>query len=451
MITSFPSEAKATAMSLLQNINDLPKRTPFYYGWCVAGGAVMGVMASIPGQTMGVSVFTPKLIEATGLTAQQLSMAYGIGTVSSGLLLVRAGRLIDKIGVRTMMTMACIGLGLVLCFFANIGNVVSAGVDILGESSAVILPMAIAMLSFFALRFTGQGLMTMSPRVMMGKWWDKRRGRVSGFMGIFTAFAFGSAPFFLSLFISWFGWQGAYYFMGGIVGTVVAFLCWLIYRERPQDYGLVPDGHYIKAEYTDEPEKELRHFDLHEVRRSYPFWVFVLGLGGNGLVITGITFHIVQMSEVAGLTAQQGVAVFLPMSVLSVCSNFIGGWMSDKTPLKNILIVMMAMQAMGNLAFINFGDPVWRTFAIIGCGIAGGLWGCLVNVTWPRFYGTLHLGAISGQSGSVMVIASAIGPLILATSMEQTQSFGPGLALSAMIPISILIAAFWVKNPQLTK
>jgi sugar phosphate permease len=431
-------------MSVLQKINDLPRRVPFFYGWCVAGGAVMGVMASIPGQTMGVSVFTPKLIEATGLTSQQLSMAYGIGTITSGLLLVRAGRLIDIIGVRVMMTLACIGLGLVLCFFANMGRVINA----LGETTAVIIPMAIATVSFFALRFTGQGLMTMSPRVMMGKWWDKRRGRISGFMGIFTAFAFGSAPFFLSKFIEWFEWQGAYYFMGSIVGIVVAFLCWLIYREQPQDYGLVPDGHYIKAEYTDEPEKELRHFELSAVRRSYAFWVFVMGLGGNGLIITGITFHIVAMSEAAGLTQEQGVAIFLPMSVLSVASNFIGGWMSDKTPLKNILMFMMAFQAMGTLAFIDFGNPVWRGFAILGYGVSGGLWGVLVNVTWPRFYGTLHLGAISGQSGSVMVMASAVGPLIFATSMERMGSYGPGLVLCSLIPISVLIAATRVKNPQ---
>ena len=73
-----------------------PARVPIFYGWVIVAVATLGVVMSIPGQTMGVSVFTDHLIEATGLTRLELSNAYLVGTVISGLLLPRGGRLLDR-------------------------------------------------------------------------------------------------------------------------------------------------------------------------------------------------------------------------------------------------------------------------------------------------------------------------------------------------------------------
>ena len=91
------------------------------------------------------------------------------------------------------------------------------------------------------------------------------------------------------------------------------------------------------------------------------------------------------------------------MSLLSMTSNLVGGWVSDRMKLKYLLMFMMTMQAVGTVGVINWGDPAWRVVLIIGFGLSGGLFGSLVNVTWPQYFGTLHLGAISGQNMSIMV------------------------------------------------
>jgi hypothetical protein len=53
----------------------------------VAG--TIGVIASVPGQTAGDSVFTDHLSDGTGLSRLQVSIAYLLGTGTSGLLLPR--------------------------------------------------------------------------------------------------------------------------------------------------------------------------------------------------------------------------------------------------------------------------------------------------------------------------------------------------------------------------
>lgn len=397
---------------------------------------------------MGVSVFTPGLMEALGLSSQQLSLAYGIGTIVSGLLLVRAGRLVDRFGVRRIMVAACLALSLVLVYLSNSGPIVALLQNLLKGKFTVGVSLSVAILGFFMLRFFGQGMMAMIPRVMIGKWFDRRRGLAAGISGIIVSFGFGLAPLILNQLIGWFGWQQAYLVLAGIVGIGVASVCWIFYREQPEDYGLTKDGLPVDEEADALHDEAVRHFSLSEVRRNYSFWIYSCGLGGNGLVVTAITFHILALAQNAGLTEQQGLAIFLPMSVLSMTTNLIAGWISDKTKLKYLLIFMMTMQAVGTIGVMNWGDPVWRAFVIIGYGLSGGMFGTLVNVTWPRYFGTLHLGAISGQNMSIMVMMTAAGPILLAASMENLGSYTPGLILFTLLPITVAFGAFWVKNPQ---
>ncbi len=56
---------------------------PFYYGWIILVVASIGVLASIPGQTMGVSVFTDYYISNLSISRVELSTAYMIGTLIS--------------------------------------------------------------------------------------------------------------------------------------------------------------------------------------------------------------------------------------------------------------------------------------------------------------------------------------------------------------------------------
>ena len=61
-----------------------PSRCPVYYGWVIVLVATIGSIFSIPGQTMGFSVFTDVLMKELGLSRVELSLAYCIGTVASG-------------------------------------------------------------------------------------------------------------------------------------------------------------------------------------------------------------------------------------------------------------------------------------------------------------------------------------------------------------------------------
>jgi hypothetical protein len=95
------------------------RNLPFYYGWVVLVVGSLGVLASIPGQTMGVSVFTDHLIGALKISRVGLSTAYMIGTLSSSLLIPFAGILYDRWGARISAAVATLFLAF---FFNAVGN-----------------------------------------------------------------------------------------------------------------------------------------------------------------------------------------------------------------------------------------------------------------------------------------------------------------------------------------
>lgn len=427
-----------------------PERFPIYYGWVIVAVSTLGIVASIPGQTMGVSVFTPRLEDALRLTSPQLSLAYALGTITSGLLLVRGGRLIDRFGVRKSMVRASLGLGGSLLLLAVCDRVTGALHALLGGIETVIVPMAVAIVAFFLIRFLGQGLMAMISRVMIGKWFHRRRGLAVGLSGVLAAFGFGYAPVFLHDLIEALGWRGAYGCLAGLVGVGMAALAWVFFREQPEDFGLVKDGGPLpEAPDGDTGSKPAwRDFTLEEARRNYEFWVFTIGLGAQGMIITAVTFHIISLGAESGLSEDAVVKIFLPISVISVVSNLSGGWLSDYTKLKYLLCVEMAMLILATVSLIALEEVWGRVLLIVGFGISGGLFGNLVGTTWPRFFGTQYLGAISGQNMSIMVLMTAVGPILFAESLDLFGSYTPGLVFVAVLPAAVFLAAVVSGNPQ---
>jgi len=77
----------------------LSPNTPFapakirpFYGWIIVFVGVVGIVMSMPGQTVGVSAFTEHLLQAFNLTRNQFSFAYMLGTILSSLFLTKAAR-----------------------------------------------------------------------------------------------------------------------------------------------------------------------------------------------------------------------------------------------------------------------------------------------------------------------------------------------------------------------
>jgi len=386
-----------------------------YYGWIVLAAGALGMMFSIPGQTVGVSVFTDHLIAALGLTRIQLSSAYMAGTLASALLMTRAGRIFDRLGARCTAAGAVVFLALLLILLTRIDRWTAAAASVLGSGAAVAAgaAFAAAALGFLGIRFFGQGVLTLVSRTMVMRWFEERRGRVAAWFGVSISAGFSYAPRLLQLLIDKHGWRGAWIVLAGSLILVALPLVLVLFRDSPERCGIpMEDGLRHLKIHKDRLDHQGPDATLAEARRDPRYWAYNLMMGWWSMYTTAFTFHVVDLFASRGLGAADAVAIFLPITVVSVAFNFLGSWASDAVDLPPLYFIALAGFAAAGAAIVAAGAAWSRVLLIAGYGVGAGFWSVLTNVTWPRLYGREHLGEISGSAMTFLVAGSALGPWV---------------------------------------
>lgn len=425
-----------------------PRAFPVFYGWVILIVSTLGVAMSIPGQTMGVGVFTDYLIEELGLNRFQISTSYMLGTITSAFILPYGGRFFDRYGARITIVGSAILLAVVLVYMSQcdrIADVLSLG----GSINAFLVAFVVSYCGFTLLRFSGQGMLAMTGRAVLGKWFDHHRGLVSGLSSMLVTFLFSVAPAIFHAMIQATDWRTTWILLSA-VSIGMAMLGYLTYRDSPEECGLTMDGlpPHQHSEENEDPPHIQHEYTLPEARMSTAFWVFSLGLAMQGLVVTAMTFHITSLGASKGLSNDESLQIFIPTGFVAIASTMIVGWLCDRVDLRWILASMMLFLASGVFGLLNMDQQWSYVLVTIGFGISNGFFNPLMTVVWPKYYGRKHLGAISSFNLSLLVFASAIGPNIFAIPEALFDSYDVGIYICLVMPVLVAGLSWFADNPQ---
>ncbi|WP_221932506.1 MFS transporter [Carboxylicivirga sp. M1479] len=419
-----------------------PQRFPLFYGYVVAFVGTIGIWASIPGQTAGVSTFTDPVKDALFLSRDQFSLAYMLGTLLSSFVLTKAGKLYDRHGVvaTAALSTLLLAITLVLCSFTP--GISSSLSTFIGVSHWAV-PFVIMVFLFFLLRFSGQGVLTMTSRNMIMKWFDKRRGRINAFSSVSVSLGFSASPLMIDYLIRQFSWQGAWQVMA-LVLVFVLLLILVFFKDNPEKYGLQPDGVRSKLDKIKVPIKE-KATTLQEAKKTRSFWMYGLILAFHAFFVTGLTFHVVSLFAEAGLSRTEAISIFLPITFVSVITSVVANLISDWVRLKILLFLMLGGALLASFGLLYIHTPTGLYLIIAGLGLTGGLFAVINAITWPRFFGRKHLGAISGKAMSMIVMASALGPFLFSVAKTLTSTYGTVSYLCIGFLLFLVIGSFKAK------
>jgi MFS family permease len=79
-------------------------------------------------------------------------------------------------------------------------------------------------------------------------------------------------------------------------------------------------------------------------------------------------------------------------------------------------------------------------------GLAGGFVIVIFFSFWSAAYGRKHLGKIQGVAQALTVIASALGPLVLAETVSRTGSYASIFYLLTVVVMVLALLAWFVKT-----
>ncbi|MEQ8789109.1 MAG: MFS transporter [Pirellulaceae bacterium] len=416
--------------------------TPFFYGWVMLPVAMAGQIATSPGQTFGISAFNPSFLTALSLSDAELGGAYMLGTLAASPLISLVGPLMDRHGIRRVMTIV------VLLF----GGACLAASQVTGLFTLF--------LAFFALRLLGQGALTLLASNTLAMWFHDRLGTAAGVMSLGMPAAFAVVPTMNLLLIHRFGWRWAYAILGLAVWGVMLPLMLVFFRNRPEDIGQLPDGgvkpkspslpdRSDMSEMSPEPRLDVPDsLTLSEAMATRAYWILMVTNAAWALVGTGIVFHIVSLFESRGLTAAE-TSLFFPCFAGSMAATlFLGGMLADRVRL-NLLLLVSMLGTTVSVVYLNYVADAWAVAVYaVAQGAAQGLFMVLMQTAWPRYFGRVHLGKIRGTVWTATVAGSSVGPFIMGVVKDALHSYDLAIWLFAGLYGVLMIAALFVTPPR---
>ena len=392
------------------------------------------MLMSIPGQTAGFSAFTEPLLKDLDINRSSLATGYFLGTMVSGLLLPRGGVFLDHFGTRKTIFIVSICFGLVLTIFSYCQPILSFLELKLQFIDRKFIYIGVLSFLILGIRFFGQGMLPVISNTMISRWYDEKRGKVVAVMGVVNSLCFNAAPFIMATLVGIYSWQNTWRILAIVAGGAFLIFSWVFFRDNPESCGLEVDGINHNHEESS-PKKDMTGMTVEEAKKTLNFKVVTFVLGLYGMTLTGITFHLEAIGTSAGLTKAQAMSIFIPVSFITIPIGFTTAYISDKLPKKILVLILCITQACAYLSFSFQGHIVGYCLTIAFLGLSGGMFGPIMAIAYPWFFGRKHLGSINGKANSIIVIFSAIGPLIFSLLKDSSDSFNTALYACAIFPI----------------
>lgn len=376
------------------------------------------------GQTYFISLFAGEIKTDFGLSDGQWGGIYTIGTTMSAVAMIWAGVLTDKFRVRAL------AIGVML-------SLAAACVAMALNTSWVLLIVVI-----FALRLSGQGMMSQLGAVAMVRWFEANRGKALSLSS--TGFAAGQAILpivFVALFAVT-SWRALWLLAAAIVVLTIPLLVMLLRQERtPQSM----------AQETQIAGMYGRHWSRAEMLRSGLFVLMIPLIVGPAAWGTALFFQQVHLAQVKGWELVAYVALMPVYTASTIATTFASGWAIDRYGVSRIVPFQMLPFAV-SFAVLAFADTIFLAgLGLVIFGMGQGLQGTATSTFWAEYYGTRHIGAIKSVAAALMVFGSAIGPGVTGALIDLGIDFP-----NQMLPISIYyviaagLAAYGIKRYQST-
>ena len=406
-----------------------------FFGWYMVVASVLTNTIFSAAYFQGFGVLILPIERAFGWDRWVISAAMSLRQLESGIVSPAVGFLLDRFSARRLIFWSAVisGFGFIgLGFTASIATfflcfvIISLGAS--GVSHAVTWP------------------------VIISRWFRRKRGLATGLA--VTGPIFGSPIVILNTQIEQaYGWRVVLFVYGGLILLGVTLLSMLV-RDRPEPYGLRPDGDPPEERSAEnETAQSLCHADpgltFRAVLRTKEFWLFTSYLSGTFAINSAVQGHMIPyFQQDIGLSAAWAAVVMSMVFIISGIGRIGGGYLLDRVDYRLVLAIVAAMMGLGLLYLQVLGaKSVLETlpFALM----FGVSFGCLVpmrGTVGSIMFGTRAIGKVLGLLQGGPIAAGVVGPMVMGMIFDLHGNYSAAIwgliAISAfMVPLSLAMAS----------
>lgn len=407
------------------DVRRLPSTLPFYYGWVHVFVAALAMVGTLPGRTQGLGLITEPLLRELQIDRVYFARINLWATLIGALFSIGVGRLIDRFGSRIVLTVVAVSLASVVFGMSVTQNV---------AAMAVLITLT---------RGFGQSALSVVSITMVGQWFVRRLNLAMAIYTVALSVGFMLAFPWIGSVVLQHGWRAAWWIVGLALLFGLAPLALLLVRRSPEACLIDLDG-----ERT-EPGRELpTDYTLCEALLTPSFWVFGIASAVYGLIASGIALFNESILAERQFDASTYYRSLVIVALTSLVGNFLGGWIASKWKMNRLLALAMILLGGSLAALPHVSTQLHVAIYAAVMGLAGGFVIVIFFSFWSAAYGRKHLGKIQGAAQAMTVIASALGPLLLAETVSRTGSYALIFYLLTIVVTLIALLAWFVKVPN---
>ena len=378
---------------------------PSYNRGLIVAGACM-VQFMVIGLMFGNGLFVKVFEVEFGWSRTIVATASSLTMLMMGVFAMGAGRLNDLYGPRIVLTIS--------------GIVYGIGYVLLGQISEIWQLFVIFGL-FLALGMSTHDVVTLS---VVARWFEGRRGIMTGVVKVGTAVGQISIPPVLAVLIGWLGWRDAVMVLGVVAAIVlVAAASLMRVPARPAGQAAAPQA---GASYA-------------EAKSGPILWRLCLAQFLFFPILLTVPFHIVAHGMDMGLSRELAAILLSVSGASSVVGRLIVGTFADRIGGRNayVLCFVPLILAVSLLIFI---DIPWMLYAVIGLyGFGHGGLFTVVSPTVAEFFGMRAHGAIFGTVLFSGTVGGAVGPILAGWVYDTTGAYTIAFTTLAAFGIAALV------------
>ena len=409
------------------------KNKGIFYGYWILLGTVLLHFLDSGLYFYGFSVFYTPIKLEYAWSAAAISGAISFSRLEGGIEGPVVGYLIEKYGARKILALGVLitGLGYMLMLYVDsvwMLYLVYGGVLSIGYNMGF----------------------THSLTTLLNNWFVKRRARVMSLYAIAAGLGGAIIVPLLSKSIMLYGWKTTAIY-SGLAFWIVGIPATLIFRNYPEDMGLLPDGvpdveldSDTLVALEDEPKLTTR-----EALQSGVFRRLLLAESLRTFLLASIVLHEIPHLVNIGIDEVTAAGILGLMISISIPGRLIFGFLGDYFEKRKLLAVTMILQGIGVLIFAYASSIVHVYSFVVIYGLTYG--GCIPLLMAFRgdLFGRKKFAQMSGIMSPFRTIGNVIGPVFAGYLFDLTGSYKIAFITFTCIAILSGISFYFVKGDHI--
>ena len=423
------------------------RKNGIFYGWFVLAATFFS-MFMVTGARNGFGAFVIPMETELELDRATISLAIAIGWFCNGISQPFIGRLYDRFGGRTVISISLLVVGGCTMVLSLVNDISVYGLFVLDRFWFLVVVYG------FVISVASGGASLVTIHAVLARWFSRKRGLA---ISISTAGASAGSLLlvpFAAFMISSVGWRSTWTVLGAFVVFFALPLAWLLVRNDPTEMGEQQDGGPAPGDSVGaDGRAALQRGPLEvdywrDALKSAPIWQLTGAYFVCGMTTAIISAHYIPFAVERGVDPRVAALAFGLMSALNIAGVLAAGMISDKLGRKNVLAFIYAGRGVAYVALLTLPGAWGIWFFAVVAGFSWIASAALTSSLTADIYGLRTMGTLGGTSTFAHQIGGAVSIYLGGALYDMFDSYTVPFAIAGSLLIGATIAAFSIREKQ---